>query len=69
MKWTTEHINRIAQKVIDRGGTYDTLTYRYYVVHYANGAWHLWRCVLCDTGHTPPEDLGATTIFNQPKRG
>lgn len=69
MKWTTEHINRIAQKVIDRGGSYDTLTYRYYVARCANGAWHLWRWALSDTGLSIPEDLGATTIFNQPKRG
>ena len=69
MKWTTEHINRIARKVIDRGGTYDTLTYRYYVVQYANLSWHLMRWALSDTGLSIPEDLGPITIFNQPKRG
>lgn len=69
MKWSTEHINRIAQKVIDNGGEYRTLTYSYYLARWVTGgAIHLMRIENARLG-SPVDDMGATTIFNQPKRG
>lgn len=68
MKWTTEHINRIAQKVIANGGEYRTMTYCYYIAQWVTGrAYHLMRITNALDG--PADDMGATTIFNQPKRG
>ena len=69
MKWSTEHINRIARKVLDNGGEYRTMTYSYYLARWVNaGAYHLMRIENARTG-SPADDMGATTILNQPKRG
>ena len=69
MKWSTEHINRIARKVLDNGGEYRTLTYSYYIAQWVTGrAYHLMRIENARLG-SPADDMGVTTIFNQPKRG
>ena len=66
MKWSNEHINRIAQKVIDNGGEYRTLTYCYYVSQPVTGGTpHLLRIENSTDGLSQVEDMGCTTILDE----